>query len=150
MSRSPLLTLLCLTTFILLCGCSSPTIADKPAIALESEIPKRKPPRIPPPEDGSYAPEDAVVGTVVAVDNGDIVTKEEVLRDVRPKLEEVDADGSLTDVGRHVKKKQLIHQAIIFKVERLLALQEAHPPGAAAQGRAPADPDPTAPGVPAL
>ena len=125
MPRRTLQRLLCLTMFISSWGCSSPTIADKPVIALESEIPARKPPRIPQPADGSYNPEDAVVGTVVAVVNGDIVTKEEVLRDVRQVLEGVDADRSLTDIGRHMKKKQLIHQGVIFKVERLLALQEA-------------------------
>ena len=44
-----------------------------------------------------------LVGGVMAVVNSDIVTKEEVLDDLRPAFAKLDADPSLTDEGRKVK-----------------------------------------------
>ena len=73
----------------------------------------------------TYEPDPNVVGTVVAVVNGDIVTKEEVLSEVRGKLDAIDADASLTPVGKEAKRKEVISGQLMYKVERLLALQEA-------------------------
>ena len=73
----------------------------------------------------TYEPQPDIVGTVVAVVNGDIVTREAVLNEIRPQLDAVDRDGALTAVGRESKRKELISATVMVKVERLLALQEA-------------------------
>lgn len=73
----------------------------------------------------TYEPEPNVVGTVVAVVNGDIITKEDVLGVIRPELEAIDADPDLTDAGQEAKRRELISRTVMIKVERALALQEA-------------------------
>jgi parvulin-like peptidyl-prolyl isomerase len=72
-----------------------------------------------------YEPDPKVVGSVVAVVNGDIVTREEVLRDARTQLDAIDADPTLTELGRDVRRHDVLWDLIHFKVEKLLALQEA-------------------------
>jgi len=73
----------------------------------------------------TYEPQADIVGTVVAVVNGDIVTREAVLSEIRPQLDAIDRDDSLTAVGKEAKRKELISTTVIVKAERLLALQEA-------------------------
>jgi peptidyl-prolyl cis-trans isomerase SurA len=73
----------------------------------------------------TYEPQPDIVGTVVAVVNGDIVTRESVLNEIRPQLDAIDRDSSLTAVGRESKRRELISGTVMVKVERLLALQEA-------------------------
>ncbi|HUW56496.1 MAG TPA: peptidyl-prolyl cis-trans isomerase [Planctomycetota bacterium] len=82
-------------------------------------------PRRPALERATYLPDPNVVGTVVAVVNGDIITKEDVLLEVRPELTRIDADPALTPVGREARRKELISTVLVLKVERLLALQQA-------------------------
>ncbi len=66
-----------------------------------------------------------LVGTVVAVVNNDIVTKQEVLDALKPEFARIDADASLSAEGRQTRKGELIEQEGRLQVERLLALQEA-------------------------
>jgi len=68
---------------------------------------------------------ETVVGAVVAVVNGEIITKEEVLSDLDDEFAKLDADESYNERGRQAKKVELIRDHIRFRVERLLALQEA-------------------------
>jgi parvulin-like peptidyl-prolyl isomerase len=72
-----------------------------------------------------YDPDPSVVGTVVASVNGEIITREDVLRDIRPQLDAVGRDETLTEVGRDMRRRDLIGAVLLLKVERLLALQEA-------------------------
>jgi len=72
-----------------------------------------------------YEPQPDIVGTVVAVVNGDIVTREAVLNEIRPQLNAVDRDASLTAFGREAKRRDLITTRVMVDVERLLLLQEA-------------------------
>lgn len=70
-------------------------------------------------------PRPHVVGGVVAVVNSDIVTREEVLEELAPQFAKLDTDASLTEEGRRAKRAELVELEVRFKVERLLALQEA-------------------------
>lgn len=74
----------------------------------------------------TYAPEANVVGAGVAAVNGEIITKEEVLTEVRPDLRTIDRDADLTAIGKTAKRRDVISRTLIRKVERKLAVQEAH------------------------
>lgn len=67
----------------------------------------------------------SVVGGVVAVVNGEYITKDEVLRALQTDFAKLDADASLTEAGRQAKRGELIQQRIRSEAERLLLLQEA-------------------------
>ena len=104
-----------------------PTVPPPPRLAVPTptERPPVQDPLRPALSKATYAPEPNVVGTVVAVVNGDIITKEEVLSELRPQLHRIDSDASLTPAGKEAKRRELISSMLILKVERLLALQQA-------------------------
>ncbi len=104
-----------------------PTVPSPPRVAVPT--PRERPPAVEPLRSAlskaTYAPEPNDVGTVVAVVNGDIITKEEVLSEIRLQLHRIDSDTLLTPVGKEAKRKELISALLVLKVERLLALQQA-------------------------
>lgn len=105
--------------------------SEKPAEPAKTEAPAPKAPEPktpgpaaqPPPQPAP--PGGTLVGTVVAVVNGDIITQEDVLRDIRPELAAIDRDDSLTAIGKNAKRSDVIANTVVRKIERLLALQEA-------------------------
>ena len=66
-----------------------------------------------------------VVGAVVLVVNEEIVTKEEILDDLKTDFAKIDSDKSLTELGRREKRAKLIHDQLHYRAEQMLALQEA-------------------------
>jgi peptidyl-prolyl cis-trans isomerase SurA len=102
-----------------------PATPATPSAPPPAEPPRPADPALDAMKRARYEPDPKVVGSVVAVVNGDIVTREEVLRDARRQLDAIDADPTLTEIGRDARRRELIGAVILLKVERLLALQEA-------------------------
>ncbi len=98
---------------------------SKPVQAPGTEPPKPVDPARDAMEHATYNPDPSVVGGVVATVNGEIITREEVLRDAKPQFDAIGRDETLTDMGREEKRRAVIGAFILLKVERLLALQEA-------------------------
>ncbi len=104
---------------------STASSGDAESSPAPAEPPRSADPALDAMKRARYEPDPKVVGSVVAVVNGDIVTREEVLREARVPLDAIDADPSLTELGRDARRRELIGAVVLLKVERLLALQEA-------------------------
>jgi len=116
-------------------GAAKPEPGHSP-VSVVTPAPERPAPKVvePAPEDrlpvrtlskATYEPDASVVGAAVAVVNGDIITKEEVLSGIRSDLAAVERDATLTQIGKATRRKEIIARALMQKVERSLAVQEA-------------------------